>query len=138
MAKRGLKKLELSTDLVWSTATGTWNEISLDDLLKDSFSLGEPEKVTTEMASGVSDLDAIMQAGAFRAKRGAANLPVSNTRGHLRATPHVGTSEIYGGEDGALFHVYDVPVKAIKDGKTYVQVDFEYIGEDSAAILKDG
>ena len=137
MAKRGIKSIKLSTDYVWATKTGTFNEISRDEVVLDSFQLGEPEKTETEMASNTSDLDALRYTGGFRAKRGASNLPVSNSRGWLEVTPHVGAAEVYGGEDGCKFHVYDLPLKALAEGKALTQVDFQYVGEDSAAVIQD-
>lgn len=137
MAKRGFKSIKLSTDYTWATKMGTFAEIDLDSVALDSFQLGEPEKTETEMASNISDLDALRYTGGFRCKRGTTGLPVSNSRGWLEVTPHVGAAEVYGGEDGCKFHVYDLPLKTLTGGKALTQVDFQYVGEDSAAVMQD-
>lgn len=139
MAKKGLNKLEYSTDYDWAGGTGTWNEIDLDDVLHEDFDLGQsPDVFESEMASLRIEKDGLRYRGSFKAKRGASNLPTDGATGWLKATPHSGNAEVMGGTNGATFQVYDLPLRLLDEGQAVVMVSFTMVGQASGDVIKDG
>jgi len=130
--ERGIAAIEIATDYDWTLNTGTWNAIPIGDILLDGTEIAEPEEFTTETADNLILQDGIRWNGVIRCALGAANIPAENTAFWVRVTPLVGTQKIYGSADGAKARILETGIKALSNGRAYVDVLYTFVSDTIA------
>lgn len=133
---KGIASLEISTDLTWSSLTGTWTAIADSAILKEGFSIGPPEAFSETYADERDRANGFKWPVVIPFVAGTASIPANGTAFWLKATDVAGSEMYYGGADGIVGWTEADGVKPLSQGQALDIVRGSMVGVNKAAVMK--
>lgn len=132
---KGISDIAYANDVDWGAESGTWTQIGIKNILKESLGFDDPEEFLTRLADETDDLDGIKQSLTILIKANAANKPPSGAGVWFRihAFSGIGTALWFGGAAGCTVRNRGTRVRALGDGQWYDA----FVAEASGSVVSD-